>query len=104
VRSAACSGHLAYLEFIVLPLLISLLCGAFPSGTNPMCFPQHFAQRGDSVGVITGWPASQGLISCSGKRFFDMDMFYTRVLHIKVAYLTNDVTPFTSHGRCYARA
>jgi hypothetical protein len=35
---------------------------------------------------------------------FDMGMSYTRVLHIKVAYLTKDVTPFTSHGRCYARA
>jgi hypothetical protein len=47
-------------------------------------------------------------MACKIKRrkllFIDMDMSYTRVLHIKVAYLTNDVTPFTSHGRCYARA
>jgi hypothetical protein len=36
----------------------------------------------------------------------DMDTSYTRVLHKKsrTAYLTNDVTPFTSHGRCYVRA
>jgi hypothetical protein len=35
-------------------------------------------------------------------RHIDMDVSHTRVLHIKV--LTNDVMPFKSHGRCYARA
>ena len=64
------SGHLAHLELIILLLLISLLYNVYPCGINSICFSQHFAERGDKVGVMTGRSRNQGLISFNGKRFF----------------------------------
>jgi hypothetical protein len=102
------------------------------SRNTPLNKVQHMnVGRDSSIGIVTRyWLESPGIESRWRTVFsapvqtdrgphsasytmdvgsFDMDMSYTRIMHPKVAHslalaVTNDVTRFTSHGRCYARA
>jgi hypothetical protein len=80
-----------------------LACSAVPQPTAPLLDPTTAFYRIEYKAHV---PFASTVCLPILTTLFDMDMSYTRVLHTKVAYrvLTNDVTPFTLHVRCYARA